>query len=70
MRRRILPDGATHPLLVETLVQDGERLDNLTMRTLGDPLHYWRICDANNIMHPLELVAEAGRLVRIAQPQI
>jgi hypothetical protein len=68
-RRRFLPKGERMPLLVETTVQDGERLDQVTVRTLGDPEHFWRICDANNAMNPLELVDEAGKTIRIPVPQ-
>jgi hypothetical protein len=66
---RLLPDGEKMPLLAETPAAQGERPDQLAHRTLGDPLQYWRICDANNVMHPLELVDEAGRFVRIPLPQ-
>ena len=68
-RARLLPDGDQMPLLVETPTKQGERPDQLTHRTLGDPMQYWRICDANNVMDPLELVAETGRIVRIPLPQ-
>jgi hypothetical protein len=38
-----------------------ERLDNITARDLGDPEQFWRLCDANNAMHPDGLTAEEGR---------
>lgn len=68
-RRRFLPQGQELPLLVETAVNQGERVDNLAQRTLGDPLQYWRICDANDAMNPLEITAEPGRHVRVPLPQ-
>lgn len=68
-RRRLLPEGSQLPLLAETQARQGERADHLTHRTLGDPLHYWRLCDANDVMHPLELTAEPGRFVRVPLPQ-
>jgi hypothetical protein len=68
-RRRFLPAGENLPLLVETPVQQGERPDHLAQRTLGDPLQYWRICDANNAMSPTELTDEPGRFVRVPLPQ-
>lgn len=68
-RRRFLPQGSAMPLLTETPVEQDERIDQLTARTLGDPTHFWRVCDANDAMHPLEFMAEAGRLVRIPVPQ-
>jgi hypothetical protein len=68
-RRRFLPAGEEMPLLVETTVAQGERPDTLTQRTLGDPLQYWRLCDANNLMRPTELTDEPGRAVRVPLPQ-
>jgi hypothetical protein len=46
-------------------VSQAERLDNITARHLGDPEQFWRLCDANNAMHPDELIAEIGRRLRI-----
>jgi hypothetical protein len=68
-RRRFLPRGSEMPLLVETAVQQSDRLDLITHRILGDSLHFWRICDANDAMDPLELTEEVGRLLRIPVPQ-
>jgi hypothetical protein len=68
-RRRFLPDGEKMPLLVEVTVTEGDRLDLITARTLGDPEQFWRICDANNAMDPLDLTAEVGTVVRVPVPQ-
>ena len=68
-RRRFLPRGCDLTLLAETAVQQSERLDLMAHRTLGDPLQFWRICDANDAMDPLELTAQPGRLLRIPVPQ-
>jgi hypothetical protein len=68
VRRRMLPRAADLPLLGESSVPQGERLDVFTSRTLGNPLHFWRICDANEAMDPLELVAVAGRRLRVPVP--
>jgi hypothetical protein len=67
-RRRLLPpaDGAT--TLVEHTVSQGERLDNITARYLGDPTQFWRVCDANRVLRPDEL-EEVGRVIQIALPQ-
>ena len=67
-RRRFIPDGNKMPLLVEVTVTEGDRLDTITARTLGDPEQFWRICDANNTMNPLDLI-EPGRVVRVPVPQ-
>jgi hypothetical protein len=67
-RRRFLPDGEKMPLLIEVTVAEGDRLDLITARTLGDPEQFWRVCDANNAMNPSDLV-ELGRVLRVPVPQ-
>lgn len=64
LRRRFLPP-ATSAILAEHTVTQDERLDNITARYLGDPEQFWRVCDANNAMHPEELTAEIGRRLNI-----
>lgn len=68
-RRRFLPRGENMPLLGEIVVAQGDRLDLMAARTLGDPLHFWRICDANNAMNPPDLTEEPGVTLRIPVPQ-
>jgi hypothetical protein len=69
-RRRFLPQGDKMPLLLEVTVGQGDRLDLITARTLGDPEQFWRVCDANNAMNPPDLTAETGRTLRVSIPQI
>jgi hypothetical protein len=69
VRRRFLPHGAELPLLTETAVQQNERIDLVAHRTLGDPLAYWRVCDANDAMNPAELTAEPGSRLRVPLPR-
>ena len=64
-RRRFLPQGEKMPILVEVTLTEGDRLDLIAARTLGDPEQFWRICDANNAMNPFELLAEPGRQLRV-----
>lgn len=68
IRRRFLPDPAKMDVLSEFEVTEGDRLDNITAKTLGDPEQFWRICDANYAMNPLELTAEIGRRLIIPLP--
>ena len=68
-RRRFLPQAETMALLVEVTVTQGDRLDLVAAQTLGDPEQFWRICDANNTMNPLELTSEPGRTIRVPVPQ-
>jgi hypothetical protein len=69
VRRRIIPPAESQTTLVEHTVAQGERLDLITARYLGDPLQFWRVCDANNVTQPEEL-EETGRVVKITMPGI
>jgi hypothetical protein len=65
-RRRFIPPSESITILHEISVTAGERLDTITARILGDPLQYWRICDANNnTRHPLELTSRPGKTINI-----
>jgi len=67
--RRFLPQGTLIPVAQEVTVREGDRLDLVAYRTLGDPEEYWRIADANNAMDPPELVARPGRRLRVPLPE-
>jgi hypothetical protein len=69
VRRRFLPRGAGLPLLVEVEVTQGDRLDLIAGRTLGDPEAFWRVCDANDALDPADLTATIGRRLRVPFPQ-
>jgi hypothetical protein len=69
VRRRFLPPLSASTLLLEHRFTQGERLDNLTARYLGDPAQFWRVCDANAVLQPEEL-EEVGRLIRVAMPEV
>jgi len=43
------PDDRFHVII------DGDRIDILTYRYLGDPTLWWMICDFNDIAFPLDL---------------
>ena len=69
VRRRFLPRGSEQPVLTEVTVKQGDRLDLICARTLGDPEQFWRICDANDAMNPFELAEDNDDLIRVAIPQ-
>jgi hypothetical protein len=69
LRRRFLPPGSELPLLAEVKAGREERLDLFTYRTLGDPEHFWQICDANDAMRPEDLTAEKENMLRVPLPQ-
>lgn len=69
IRRRFLPRSEDLPVLTQVSITQGDRLDLLTARVLGDPEQFWRTCDASNAMNPPALTEEVGRLVTIPIPQ-
>jgi len=69
VKRRFVPAAETMTTLVEHTMTQGDRLDNVTARYLGDPTQFWRVCDANNVLQPEEL-EETGYVVRIAMPNV
>lgn len=69
LRRRFLPPPERFATLQTYSVVQGDRLDNLTARFLGDPTQFWRIADANRAMHPEELTETIGRRLLITLPE-
>ncbi|MDH5543395.1 MAG: hypothetical protein OEY64_10590 [Nitrospinota bacterium] len=67
--RRFLPQGEKMRLLTEVEVTEGDRLDNITARSIGEPEQFWRVCDANNAMNPFHLTDEPGTKLRIPVPE-
>ncbi len=69
IKRRFIPSNGTTTLLEHTVTQ-GERLDNITAKYLGDPTQFWRICDANYVMRPNELTDTVGSVIEITMPRL
>ena len=68
-RRRLLPPSSDLVKLGEVAVEAADRLDLLAARTLGDPEHFWRLCDANDALDPHDLLTPGRRLtVPLPQP--
>lgn len=68
LARRFVPPPEQFSLLREHVVVEGDRLDNLAARYLGDPELFWRVADANNAMRAEELTEEVGRRLRMTHP--
>lgn len=66
-KRRFLPNVGHMLIFNEITISSGDRLDRIAAKLGADPEQYWRICDANNVMHPLELTNEPGTAVKIAR---
>ncbi|MBD5788259.1 LysM domain-containing protein [Cellulosimicrobium terreum] len=73
LRRRPLPPpvDVEGPAALHTVVP-GDRLDLLSYRYTGDPLGFWRLCDANAALDPDALTdAEAvGTEIVVPQPGV
>ena len=55
------PDAPREVSIGLHLLRQGQRLDHLAYRYLGDPAGYWRICELNNVMLP-EALTEAQEI--------
>jgi hypothetical protein len=69
LRRRIVPPPEDFALLYEYTVVQGDRLDNLAAKHIGDAEKFWQICDANTAMRPEELIETVGLTLRITLPE-
>jgi hypothetical protein len=71
LARRIVPQpGApNYATVAQHTVNQGDRLDLLAAKYLGDPLMFWLICDANAAICPTELVETPGTILNITMPQ-
>ena len=69
LRRRFIPPPERFVTLQGHRVAEGERLDHITAKYLGDPEQFWRLCDANNVMRPDELTEDVGQVIRITLPE-
>jgi len=68
LRRRFLPSSEGAVIFAEHKVEEGDRLDNVTAKYLGDPEQFWRVCDVNEAMRPDELTEEIGRWLKMPMP--
>lgn len=69
LKRRFVPPAENFSVVQEYKVVEGDRLDNLAARYFGDAELYWRLCDANGIVRPNELIEKVGRQIVITLPE-
>ena len=71
LARRFVPQpGAPNfATVAQYRVKQGDRLDLITAKYLGDPLIFWLICDANGATRPNDLVETPGSVIQITTPQ-
>jgi hypothetical protein len=68
LSRRFIPQPDQFTPLQEYSVVQGDRLDNIAAKFMGDPTLFWRLCDANGAMRSEELTAEVGAKIVITLP--
>ncbi len=71
LQRRIVPQpgAANFAPIARHVVHQGDRLDRIAAKYLGDPLLACLICDANGAIRPEDLVATPGRVLAITALQ-
>ena len=55
------PGAPNFATVAQHAVRQGDRLDLIAAKYLGDPLMFWLICDANGAMRPARSGRDAGR---------
>ena len=71
LARRFVPQPGSpnFTTVAQHTVRQGDRLDLIAAKYLGDPLIFWLICDANGAIKPETLVATPGTVLNITMPQ-
>ena len=67
LKRRFIPQPDHYFSSQQHIVEQKERLDNITAKYLVDPEQFWQLADANLAMKPQELTEAIGRALRIPQ---
>jgi hypothetical protein len=62
--RRFIPQPRNFTIISLHTVEQGERVDGMAAQFFGDPLLYWRLCDANIALRPDDL-ERAGASVHV-----
>jgi hypothetical protein len=68
VQRRIIPPANDDLTVIEHIVEQGDRLDILAARYLGDPTLFWQICDENDALQPEALTERIGQIIKITLP--
>ncbi|MES2100907.1 MAG: Base plate wedge protein 53 [Pseudomonadota bacterium] len=65
VKRRFIAQRRDIAIAAAVVISAGDRPDLLAARTLGEPLLYWRVADANAVTDAAELTATPGARVLI-----
>lgn len=70
LARRFVPQPGppNFATVAQHTVRQGDRLDLIAAKYLGDPLVFWLICDANGAIEPEALTATPGTILNITTP--
>lgn len=68
--RRFLPKAPARGTFTEVEVLPADRLDLIAARSLGNPLLFWKVADANLAMNPFHLTTDIGRWLKVPKPTI
>jgi hypothetical protein len=52
-------------IILETKIVAGDRIDLISFKYFADPEQFWRLCDMNGVMHPLDLTTNIGKTIKI-----
>lgn len=66
--RRIVPPPSAFESAGTYVTDENDRPDYAAHKALGDSLLFWRLADANGVLHPDELTARVGRRLTIPLP--
>jgi len=69
VRRRFLPPLDSIPILATVTTSQGDRLDTIASRTIGQGEQFWRLSDANTPLNPFDSAAQPGERIAIPMPQ-
>src|ERR1700743_1352752 len=70
VQRRFLPQPNQLAQLQQYSILQGDRLDVIAAKFLGDPTLFWRLCDANGAMRPEDLILLSQQLINNADPAL
>lgn len=68
VKRRFIPEPSAYPPSASHTVTQGERLDNIASRHLGDPTLFWHLVDGTDALDPDELTDHPGMVIDIRLP--
>ena len=69
VKRRLIPKQENFATLQLHILQENDRLDNLSAQYFSDAQLYWRLCDANGAMNPDAVTKTPGSTLRITLPE-